>query len=126
MKSLLIAILSTFIASTAFAATYKNQNGSILIINKQPITATTGKIGGKFTTAVGDCKKDIGQAEDITGVYNGSTVSIAVNFPNCGEVVAMTGQIQGDELNTTWLDTHNTPGSWNSNLIGSDHYIQTS
>lgn len=126
MKSIVTFLACACMATTVFATTYRNQNESMLVLTKTNKTPNTGTLTGSFTTAVGDCKPDMNRPMPITGVFNAQTIAIAINFPDCGQVIAMTGQVDstGDTLNTTWLDTNTKAGAWNSNLVGSDHYVK--
>ncbi len=109
--------------------TYKNQRGSTMVLAFQPgDQANTGTLSGTFTTAVGNCKADVGVPLPISGYYNGNAVTVTVNFPHCKQAVAMTGNISNDKstLHTLWLDVapvDDPRGSdWNSNIVGSDSY----
>lgn len=136
MKLLLVLLglgLSQIITSSTFAAaeasiTYKNQRGSVLRLNWHNTNQDTGMLTGTFTTAVGNCTKDIGVALPLTGYFNGNAVAVTVNFPHCKQVVAMTGNISDrqKEIYTLWLDaaqsTDPRGNNWNSNIIGSDTF----
>jgi hypothetical protein len=106
--------------------TYQNQRGSVLTVTLHEVVNNTGTLTGTFTTAVGNCPTDMGVPMPITGYYNGNAVAISINFPNCKQVVAMTGTISDTELHTIWLDAAQAKDpvvqNWNSNVIGADHY----
>lgn len=117
---------------TAYAApnseiSYKNQRGSVLKLVFNPGEQdNTGTLLGTFSTAVGNCEKDMNVPLPISGYYNGNAVTITVNFPHCKQVVAMTGNMTNDQLHTLWLDAYpvNQPrtNDWNSNIVGADSY----
>jgi hypothetical protein len=125
----------TFISSSAYAkcdqkASYLNQRGSTLeLCYHNGHDVNTGDLSGTFTSAVGNCKADMNKQMPISGFFNYNAVAIAINFPNCGQVVAMTGTIAGDELHTIWLDAAKTDDAvvknWNSNIVGADYYKKT-
>jgi hypothetical protein len=107
---------------------YKNQRGSNLALIFNPTEGNTGTLTGTFTTAVGNCAQDIGVPLPILGYYNGSALTVTVNFPHCQQVIAMTGNMsaQKDRIRMLWLDTSqvkNPDGiNWSSNVIGADSY----
>ena len=108
---------------------YENQRGStMMLILHQDKQENTGTITGTFTSAVGDCKPDVGVPLPVNGFYNNNAITITVNFPHCQQVVAMTGNIinNQNQLHTLWLDakpvTDPQGADWNSNIIGSDFY----
>jgi hypothetical protein len=108
--------------------TYKNQRGSTITLVWHAEVANTGTLSGTFTTAVGNCKEDIGVPLPLLGFFNGNAISVTINFPHCKQVVAMTGNLNSNQSNihTIWLDANqaNDPRGedWNSNIIGSDSY----
>jgi len=110
--------------------TYVNQRGSVMVLTWNGDPEATGSLSGTFTTAVGNCKTDVGVPMPLSGFFNGNAIAVTVNFPNCKQVVAMTGNLidQNQELNTLWLDAHQaadpTRKDWNSNIIGADHYVR--
>lgn len=87
-------------------------------------TAPFYNLFGTLTSAVGNCPAGVGVAENLQGYYNGSAYSFSINFPDCHVVVAMTGQVIGDQLKTTWLMIQDKPGTWNDNTIGTDQFTQ--
>lgn len=107
---------------------YKNQRGSTLTLQLKSETNSTGTLSGTFNTIVGNCKKDMNTPVPISGFYNEQAVVIAVNFPHCHQVVAMTGNMtQNNEMiYMTWLDTQSSNDplktDWSINLTGSDLY----
>lgn len=109
---------------------YKNQRGSIMKLELHPQEENTGKITGTFTTAVGNCKADMNVPMPISGFYNGNAISVAVNFPHCKQVVAMTGHLleENKTLYTLWLDAAHTADpmkkDWTANITGADFYQQ--
>ncbi len=135
---LALVICSFISVQTVYATSeqilqYKNQRGStVMLILHQDKQENTGTITGTFTSAVGDCKPDVGVPLPIFGFYNSNAITITVNFPHCQQVVAMTGNIinSQNQLHTLWLDAKpvNDPqgADWNSNIIGSDLYDKMS
>ena len=108
---------------------YKNQRGSTMTLIFHPgEPKNTGTLSGTFTTAVGNCKTDIGIPLPISGYYNANAISVTVNFPHCHQVVAMTGNLieNQSKLHTLWLDAAPVDdprgNDWNSNIVGSDFY----
>ena len=85
---------------------------------------------GTFTTAVGNCKADVGAALPVRGFFNGNAIAITVNFPHCKQVVAMTGHLTANRnaLSTLWLDAIQakdpTNKNWNANITGADYYAR--
>ena len=125
--------LSVLLSSTAIAAsdsgiTYKNQRGSEMVLNWHKNFQNTGTLSGTLTTAVGNCKADMGVPMPLVGYFNGNAVSITVNFPHCHQVVAMTGNASQDRstIHTLWLDASQADDprgkDWNSNITGSDSW----
>jgi hypothetical protein len=125
--------LSTYAnAVTDSSTTYKNQRGSTLLLSWHKDFQNTGSLSGTFTTAVGNCKEDIGVPLPLVGYFNGNAISVTVNFPHCDQVVAVTGNVSNNlsTLHTTWLDANQVSDprekNWNSNIIGSDSYYKIS
>jgi len=116
------------IAATEFGINYKNQRGSTMTLILHYDSKKTGTLTGNFTTAVGNCKEDIGKPMPLSGYFNGNAISFVINFPHCKQVIAVIGNFIHDQskIETLWLDANqiNDPNSqnWNSNIIGSDHY----
>lgn len=108
--------------------TYKNQRGSVLTLQWHKREDNTGTLTGTFTTAVGNCKQDMGVPVPVTGFYNGNSMALAINFPHCKQVVAMTGHFidQNNELATLWLDAKQSDdpqrSNWEANICGADYY----
>ena len=132
-KTLLLASSLICIGNFAYAANtpmlaYKNQRGSIIKLRWQPQEKNTGILSGTFTSAVGDCHKDMNVPVPISGFYNGNAITISINFPHCKQVVAMTGNVNKNKtrISTIWLDAHIARDpqhkDWNTNLIGRDLY----
>ncbi len=123
-----IGVITSVNAATDQTINYKNQRGSVMTLTWHAIKNNTGTLSGTFTTAVGNCKANVGVPMPLTGFYNGNAVAITVNFPECKQVVAMTGNLinNNNELNTIWLDASHTKDpvqtNWNSNIIGTDQY----
>jgi len=115
-------------AATDPSNTYKNQRGSTMTLTWHADTDNTGSLSGTFTTAVGNCKEDVGVALPLVGYFNGNAISVTVNFPHCKQVVAMTGNVNNDlsNIHMLWLDANQADDprgkNWNSNIIGSDSY----
>ena len=126
MKKLMntLLVLSLCATGSSFAATYQNQYGSTLVLDKKPITQVAGEVVGTFNTAVGDCPADMHKPMPLQGYYNGSAFAVAVNFPHCHEVLAITGTIDGQKIDTLDLDTYDHPGAWDKTIIDADHYRQ--
>jgi hypothetical protein len=133
LKKLKVVCILFFISTSTFAITeqsftYKNQRGSVLVLTWHADTKETGTLTGTFTTAVGNCKKDIGVPMPISGFFNGNAIAIAVNFPHCKQAVAMTGHLNAnrDELATLWLDAAQAKDpvhqNWDANITGTDYY----
>ncbi len=107
---------------------YKNQRGSIMELVLHPQDGNVGTITGTFTTAVGNCKTDMGVAMPITGFVNGNAISVSINFPHCKQVVAMTGHLleENNTLYTLWLDASQSADpmkkDWTANISGADYY----
>lgn len=112
------------------SVTYKNQRGSTLTLIQKDNDNNTGTLTGTFTTAVGQCKEDVGVPLPITGFFNGNVIIVAVNFPHCKVAVAMTGYISHNhkKLNTLSFAAKDTPDpehqNWDSNIICNDHYTK--
>ncbi len=124
----LSASMSCALAATDQTIIYKNQRGSTMTLIWHADKNNTGTLTGTFTTAVGNCKADVGRPLPVTGYFNGNALAVTVNFPHCKQVVAITGNTTNDqaELHTLWLDATQakdpTGQDWNSNLIGTDSY----
>lgn len=114
--------------SLAEGMIYKNQRGSIMELVLHPLEGDSGTITGTFTTAVGNCKKDMGIPMPISGFFNGNAISVSVNFPHCKQVVAMTGHLveENNALYTLWLDASQSVDpmkkDWTANIVGADYY----
>jgi hypothetical protein len=132
-KIILCTSLSLFLINHCLAAkdptiTYKNQRGSMMTLTWHSSGQNVGELTGTFTTAVGNCKEDIGVPLPLAGFFNGNAISVIVNFPHCKQVVAMTGNLNNDSTNihTIWLDANQADDpqgqNWNTNIIGSDTY----
>jgi len=135
LKKLMISIgvSSILFTHSAFAAgdqsaTYQNQRGSKMILTWHSDSKKTGTLSGTFTTAVGNCKKDMRVPLPLVGYFNGNIISVTVNFPHCKQIVAMTGNLNGDQtsIHTLWLDANQADDpqgkNWNTNIVGSDVY----
>ncbi len=132
LKSSVIIAVSCFCvsagASAAQGMVFKNQRGSTMELVLHPQEGNTGTITGSFTTAVGNCKKDMEVPMPIAGFFNGNAISVTVNFPHCKQVVAMTGHLleENKVLNTLWLDASQSADpmkkDWTANLSGADYY----
>jgi hypothetical protein len=123
------SLVQVVYASTEAAMNYKNQRGSTMMLIFHPgKQKDTGMLTGTFTTAVGQCKADVGVPLPISGYYNANAVSVTINFPHCRQVVAMTGNLidNQNKLHTLWLDAAPVDdpqgNDWNSNIVGSDFY----
>lgn len=118
-------------AASEQTITYKNQRGSTMTLIFHQEEGSTGTLTGTFTTAVGNCKTDVGVPQPLSGYYNGNAIAVTFNFPHCKQVVAMTGNLLDgkNKIQTLWLDAqpakdpHNK--DWDSNIIGSDSYDKT-
>jgi len=102
------------ISGTSF---WKNQRGSSL----QLIADATGHIKGTFTTAVG-C--GAGKPRALIGTYNGSALSLTVNFQECRSITAWNGHLmnQFKRIDTLWLLTLAGAPQWNSTVAGADSF----
>ena len=126
----LLLINDSAFAATEKTITYKNQHGSTLTLIWHADKKETGTLTGTFTTAVGNCKTDVGIPLPISGFFNGNAIAITVNFPHCKQVVAMTGHLTANhhELTTLWLDAVQakdpTHKDWDANITGADYYEQ--
>jgi hypothetical protein len=115
-------------AAAASSITYKNQRGSLMTLTWHAVKGNTGTLTGTFTTAVGNCKQDIGVPVPLAGFFNGNAVAISINFPHCEQVVAMVGNLTDNQnkLHTIWLDTAQSQDprgeNWDSNIVGSDSF----
>lgn len=137
IKKLALGFICFTLGASQFAMAdssiqYKNQRGSVLSIKFQRgAHENSGSVTGTFTTAVGNCAKEMNIPMPISGFYNGNAVTITVNFPRCNQVVAMTGNFSNDltKLHTLWLDASSVDdpkgNDWNSNIVGSDYYERT-
>lgn len=107
---------------------YQNQRGSTLTLTFHPNKNDTGTLSGSFTSAVGECKQDVGVALPLNGFYNGNAIALTVNFPHCKHIAAMTGNMleEKSQIKMLWLvnsDVKDPQGkNWNSNYIGNDFY----
>jgi hypothetical protein len=133
LKKMSFMFVLLFVSYGAFAATeqtiaYKNQRGSTLTLVWHTDKKETGTLSGTFTTAVGNCKTDVGVPLPVSGFFNGNAIAITVNFPHCKQVVAMTGHITANfnELSTLWLDATQAKDpvhkNWDANITGADFY----
>lgn len=115
-------------ASLAEGMIYKNQRGSTMELILHPQEGDSGTITGTFTTAVGNCKTDMGIPMPISGFFNGNAISVSVNFPHCKQVVAMTGHLveENNALYTLWLDASQSVDpmkkDWTANIAGADYF----
>lgn len=123
---------SLFAANTTPSVAYKNQRGSTMTLTWHEGKNNTGTLTGTFTTAVGNCQKDIGKPMPLQGYFNGNAIAIVINFPECKQVVSMSGNVSADQKNisTLWLDANQAQNpvhqNWNSNIIGSDYFQKVS
>ncbi len=107
--------------------TYKNQRGSVITLNWDE-GHSAGNLTGTFTTAVSKCNAVIGKAIPIAGVYNNNTVALTANYPECGSVVAMSGNLNKDktEMHLHWFVTRQAEdslfGNWDTTITGADQY----
>lgn len=135
--ALSVGLFTLFLSTYTQAAldpsmTFKNRRGSLLVLTWHADLLNTGTLNGTFTTAVGNCKQDVGIPLPLLGFFNGNAISITVNFPHCKQVIAMTGNVTHDQtkIHMLWLDTnqaeHPLKRNWNSNVIGSDLYERVS
>lgn len=132
LKIILISSCLICVGNYAYAANvtgiYKNQRGSVLKLEWQSRGKNVGSLSGTFTTAVGNCQKDMNVPVPISGFYNSNAITISINFPHCRQVVAMTGNVNTNKtkISTIWLDAHIARDpehkDWNTNLIGTDLY----
>lgn len=115
------------IAKSDHTITYKNQRGSVMVLEWHGDAAKAGNLTGTFTTAVG-CKENIGVPMPLTGYFNGNAISIAINFSACKATVGMTGKVSPgkNHIDTLWLTAYGTDGSpqktWNTNIVGADSF----
>ena len=136
MRSWVLGACLVSCALSAFAASntleYQNQRGSTLSLTLTPGKGDTGTVSGTFTSAVGDCKADVGVPMAVSGFYNGNALAITENFPDCHLVAAMTGNWTDhqDHIRMLWLVTATAADpaqkDWNSNLVGTDFYTRVS
>lgn len=116
------------VAQTSSSVTYKNQRGSMLMLEWHRDLADTGTLTGTFNTAVGNCKADIGVPLPILGYFNGNVITVTVNFPHCKQAVAMTGNVSKDlnSIHTLWMDANQAEDAqgkdWSANIFGADVY----
>jgi hypothetical protein len=135
ITTMVLTFFAVAISETADAADhgeikYRNQRGSMMVLNwhsDKDEKANTGTLTGTFTSTVG-CKAGVNKPMPIMGVYSGNAISLSINFPECHSVVAITGNINADasELQTLWLragDVKDAAGkNWDSNVVGSDYF----
>src|ERR1700722_6537735 len=124
-----LALVQVANATSTSTINFKNQRGSTMtLVFHQSKQENSGMLTGKFITAVGNCKTDVGVPVPLIGYYNGNAVSLSVNFPHCKQVVAMTGHITNNQskLSTLWFDASPVEdpqgNDWHSNIVGSDSY----
>ena len=126
-----VLVSSLFIASSSTAdqkAIYQNQRGSTLTLQWQGDEKQTGTLTGTFITVVGNWPADMNKPMPLTGFFNGNAVAFTVNFPNCKQIVSITGNVikDGDEIPTLALgiaqNEYPTGKNWNSNIIVADVY----
>jgi hypothetical protein len=120
----------TLLSQTSFAdtQTFKNERGSILVLNILP----DNKLEGAFTTEVASntCPQAMHQKRPITGYIIGNALTFSIVYPMCESVLSITGNISKDQhsidtisiLNKQADDvTHEGPGA---RFIGHDTYIK--
>jgi hypothetical protein len=106
---------------------FMNQRGSKLTLVGHPgKVKNSGTITGTFTTAVGNCQSDK-VPMPLTGYYNGSALVAVVNYPQCGAIAVITGDLdKHDNIRSLWMDVRNAPRvankQWKANIIGADFY----
>lgn len=129
----LIMLLASFSAHALCfqKVKYINQRGSILELcyHKNYKQDYAGNLSGTFISAVGNCEANMNKKMPISGFFNYNAIAVTINFPDCKQVVAMTGTVADDELHTIWLDASKaedpTTKNWNSNIVGADSYKKT-
>ncbi len=137
-KILFASLMVGLIASNSYAAavktdqtiSYKNQRGSTLSLNFDQAKNNTGSLSGTFITAVGNCQADMNKPMPVTGYFNNNVIALSINFPDCKQVVSMTGYLMPDKshLKTLWLSTavvaNPNTTDWDSNAVGTDWYTR--
>jgi hypothetical protein len=110
----LISASNVVAAVTDQSATYKNQRGSVMVLNWH------------------EDKNSTGVPVPLQGYFNGNAVAITVNFSHCNVVASISGNLMNDnsEIQTIWLLASQVNGTanqdWNSNTVGTDHFKKLS
>jgi len=142
MKNTVLLTVSTVLSLGLFAnmamatnqptETYKNQRGSVLVLERKATSANSGELMGMFTTAVASkrCQDLVGKSRPIKGYYTGNALSITVDYPSCGTVVSIIGNKNSkNQINTIWVVAnqakHAQGQDWNTRYIGNDTYTLT-
>jgi hypothetical protein len=132
MKFLLktnLTLVSSPIPSVDFTGSWKNQLNSTMQIE----ALTSGRIRGKYITAVGE-HDDLEEFE-LTGIATGDLLSFIVDFGKYGSLTAWTGQLtveQGEEkIATLWHlaknfnDKDEPDHLWSAIWTGADNFYRT-
>lgn len=128
--ALFVITISTY-AANENTATYKNQRGSVMILNFHPDNkANAGTLDGTMTLNTGNLNKDSSIAYPLSGYYNGNVIGITVNFPQSKQVTAIIGHFISNKtkIETLSLDALQTksssPADWNSTTIRAGLYTK--
>ena len=108
---------------------YKNQRGSLLDIVLHKKSDNSGTVTGTFKTAVANsnCQNDIGKARPVTGFYTGNSITLSINYPNCGATIAVAGNFdKSNNIETLWIVANQGQDSegknWNNRTLGHDQF----
>ncbi|KTC96100.1 avidin/streptavidin family protein [Legionella erythra] len=101
LKAITCAALVTLSAGTQAATadretiTYKNERGSVLTLH----FTSKDTLSGTFTTAVAskECQQAIGNQRPVIGYIVKNAITISVDYPACGSVLAFIGNIEQDK-----------------------------
>ena len=131
IPALFVALLSVS-ALSAFAKTHQNplvgnwvnQRGSKLIISD----VKGDRLTGSFITAVAKHKQCIGKAVPVMGFINGNGLSLSMDFRACRapSTISLIGKINGNQLETMFMEQESGANKWNSRVINHDEYHKAS
>lgn len=117
------------VTSADYTITYKNQQGSTLILTWHPEKNNSGTLNGLLTSKGGSCSQGSGMPAAVSGIFTGNAVALTVNYPKCDKVIAMTGNLKksNTELQMLWLITSQAKDYMRDNggvNLGSDTYVK--
>lgn len=112
------------LAQETTSITYKNARNSTLVLN----FTDKDHVTGSFTTAVAtkDCQQAIGAPRPVIGYILGNSITLSVDYPDCGSVVSFSGNLNADksQIETIAIVTHQSSGTFGSQFISNDIFKQ--